>query len=365
MRRAMRPQVWASVTLAAALLSACGSGEADVADDATSSPSVSEASPSADYPSALSPSVEAAPPDRRVLVVSLDGFNPEILQRREMPTLERLIDEGASTLNARTAVGRTTTLPNHASMLTGRPVFGPEGHQVDFNTDEGTDLQQLNEEYVASFFDPAHDAGLRTGLYNTKDKFATFDRSWDEDSGAPDTTGEDNGPDKIDTFVVDDEKALVEQVRGDLTQSGLAAGLLHFGAFDQVGHQEGFMSEAYLDQAPVVDALLERLVETIEASPQLSESTTLLITADHGGLGDGHYDTARLADYRIPFVAWGRSVEAGADLYALNPQRVDPGESQPTYDVPQPVRNLDVAATALSLLELPTLPEATDALQLR
>lgn len=303
--------------------------------------------------------------EERVLVVSLDGFNTKILEQRSMPTMERLIDEGASTLNARTAVERTTTLPNHTSMLTGRPVFGPRGHRIAENTDTGADLQKLNDDYVASFFDAVHDAGLTTGLYTTKEKFEVFDRSWDKDSGARDETGKDDGRDKIDTFVVGDEEELVDRALADLQESKLDAGLLHIGALDEAGHGSEFMSPTYLDEAPRVDRLLERVVETIESSEELSQTVTLIVTADHGGEGTAHSEVNDPENYRIPFVAWGDDVASGADLYALNQDRQDPGEEQPRYGATQPVRNLDVAATVLDVLGLSPAPEMSDAVQLQ
>src|SRR5436190_1290294 len=61
----------------------------------------------------------------RVVVISVDGLNPTALTRlgrAKTPTYHRLIDEGASTLNARTEVEKTITLPNHAGMVTSRRI---------------------------------------------------------------------------------------------------------------------------------------------------------------------------------------------------------------------------------------------------
>ena len=61
-------------------------------------------------------------PVNRVVAISVDGLNPKAitkLGRSGAPNFYRLMREGASTLNARTAREQTRTLPNHTGMLTG------------------------------------------------------------------------------------------------------------------------------------------------------------------------------------------------------------------------------------------------------
>ncbi len=82
----------------------------------------------------------------------------------------------------------------------------------------------------------------------------------------------------------------------------------------------------------------------------------MILTADHGGRGAGHYDPTSIHDYRIPFVVWGSGVDPGTDLYDLNPDYADPGRARVAYDGVQPVRNGMVANLALDLLGLPAVP---------
>ncbi len=81
------------------------------------------------------------------------------------------------------------------------------------------------------------------------------------------------------------------------------------------------------------------------------------MTADHGGLpGQARHDVAgNPADFTIPFVVWGAGIADG-DLYDLNPDYADPGDAQPSYDGPQPVRNGDVANLVTDLLGLGPVP---------
>ena len=84
-------------------------------------------SPSPGYESASCPAFAA----EFVIHISVDGLNPQWMQQvidaGKAPTLKRLQAESAWTANARTDYTHTITLPNHTSMLTGRPVLQPDG----------------------------------------------------------------------------------------------------------------------------------------------------------------------------------------------------------------------------------------------
>ena len=120
-------------------------------------------------------------PVNRVVAISVDGLNPKAitkLGRSGAPNFHRLMREGASTLNARTAREQTRTLPNHTGMLTGRRIDDRRGgHGVTFNSDTGTTVHRAAGEYVASVFDVVHDRGGSTALFTAKKKFALYQRT--------------------------------------------------------------------------------------------------------------------------------------------------------------------------------------------
>ena len=69
-------------------------------------------------------------PVNRVVAISVDGLNPRairVLGRSRTPNFHRMMRQGASTLNARTARELTLTLPNHTGMLTGRRIDARRG----------------------------------------------------------------------------------------------------------------------------------------------------------------------------------------------------------------------------------------------
>ena len=279
----------------------------------------------------------------RVLAVSVDGLNPSaITQLGEAgtPTLHRLLREGAGTLNARTEVEQTVTLPNHTSMITGRRITAAAGgHGVTWNDERPGTVSEAAGHPVASIFTEVRAHGGSTALYASKEKFELFERSW---------------PDDIDeSAVTDDPEETVALAREDLEDGAPTFTFLHISLPDGAGHAYGGMSPEYLEAVRRTDQQLASILTVVDADAQLRRHLVVVLTADHGfapGSSD-HSDSRNLQNYRIPFLVWGAGVAEG-DLYALNPDYRDPGRRQPTYAGKQPIRNGDVAELAADLLGL-------------
>ncbi|MCP3975163.1 MAG: sulfatase-like hydrolase/transferase, partial [bacterium] len=276
----------------------------------------------------------------------------------ELPNLYRLIDEGASTLNARTMFDATQTLPNHTSMMTGLPVLGADGHQVTFNEDDGTTVHNTAGRYIAGVFGVVHDAGLATALYAGKPKFDFLDRSWDATNGAPDTTGADDGTDKLDTYQRGGGATTTASFVAAMGTTPFDLSFVHYADPDAAGHDSGWTSSAYDDAVRTVDGYVGQILGAIEADSDLDGETYVILTSDHGGIGTSHGDSTALENATIPFFVWGPGATGGADLYDLNTTtRVNPGATIPDHAaVGQPVRNADTANLALSLLNLGPVP---------
>ena len=300
--------------------------------------------------------------------ISVDGLRPDAVQRQSptaLPAFARLRAESAFTQNARTDVDYRNTLPNHTAQLTGRGVVGPAGHNWTVNVDPapGVTLHSNKGAYVASVFDVVHDAGLRTAAYVSKSKFSLFDVSYDDAHGAPDETGEDDGRDKIDTFVYDgDTSALTDRIVADLHAAPAAYTFVHILDPDETGHWRTWSVRAgsrYLLAVQRADDRIGRILDAVEADPRLRGHTAVIVTADHGGSGRSHY-SENVLHYTVPFYVWGPGIPS-ADLYALNPDtRADPGKENVGFDAPmQPVYNGDAADLALDLLGLDPVPGST------
>jgi hypothetical protein len=306
-----------------------------------------------------------------VIHVSIDGLNASYLQTMidsadGVPSFTRLQAEGAWTANARTDHTYTITLPNHTTMLTGRPVTQPTGmantwhHGWTSNSDPAStsvtlhNSGNLNVPYKASTFDVVHDAGLSTAHFASKTKFSLFGQSYDAGDGAPHP----NGSNKIDYFYADSDIPEMQSLLLDeLGSQHFNYTFLHYANADNAGHSSGWGGTTWKNAVRTVDGYLGELFDLIENDPVLDGHTAIVLSADHGGSGTGHSTATNAANYTIPFMAWGAGVAHG-DLYALNAtSRTDPGTSRVEYIAAgQPIRNGDGGNLALSLLGLNAIP---------
>jgi hypothetical protein len=283
----------------------------------------------------------------QVLVISVDALNPDALRRlgpEGAPSFHRLMDEGASTLNARSQVELTKTLPNHTSMVTGRRIDPRQGgHGVDWNVHVGgTTVRKAAGERVDSIFSVVHRAGLDSALFATKQKFSLFARSWPSIDEVTVREGQD--------------AAVTTALRSDLVEHDRDFTFVHLGAPDRAGHAHGFMSSSYLGAVRRTDALLGSVLATIDEHDALDDLVVVL-TSDHGGLGHDHDDPTSPANYRVPFMAWGHGVGHG-NLYGLNPAFARPGNRRVGFAAKQPIRNGDVANLSARLLGLDPVPDS-------
>lgn len=247
---------WVATVALATLVAGCGltndelTGNRAGPRDTMSASSKSKTATASDDPHEPRSTEVDPKADTLVVAISIDGFNPESLRdlsEQDSSAFDQIMSSGAYTLNARSALEMTLTLPNHTGMLTGRPISLAEGgHGVTVNHSTPMTVEDFAGEYAASVFDVLHDHGYQTGLFASKAKFALFDHTWSK--GAPDVAGRDNGVDKIDQFaIIEDNHALVTEVLGRMSEARNGLSFIHLSAPDAAGHAHGWFSSSYLD----------------------------------------------------------------------------------------------------------------------
>ncbi|MCL2701711.1 MAG: alkaline phosphatase family protein [Phycisphaerae bacterium] len=315
------------------------------------------------------PSASAAP-TQYVIVISMDGLGGTYLESLlngtartaegdayGLPNFQRLLSEGASTMYAHIDNDTYETVPNHAGMLTGRPLGGEAGHGWNLNDTHaaGTTIhthksQQLGADaYVSSVFDVAAANGLRTGLYANKEKFSIFPDSYAIDhvfinNGS--VKDQYNGSEVVNAFIA-------QQTSGDPDQFAF----VHINDLDNAGHNYQWGSTAWNEQVVAVDSLLGKIFQMIADVPGMAGNTAIILTADHG---DQDLPNGMNANrFSVPFFVWGPGVTAG-DLYELNADTRRLPDTWPltTYDGVGPIRSLEACNLALALLGLEAIPDS-------
>jgi hypothetical protein len=304
-----------------------------------------------------------------VVHISVDGLNAGVLQSLidsgEAPHFKRFEDEGAWTVNARADYTFTNTLPNHVTILTGRPVLEPVGlpnapfHNWTSNTIPQRGMTLHRRGYIPSVFDVVHDAGRSTALFSSKDKFVLFDQSYDQTNGAANA----HGRDKIDTVFIEDDgppkfsQTMNERFVAEMGAHHFNYAFVHYRDPDSVGHVLRWDSSTYRWAVRSVDGYLGDVFHMLESEPQLKGKTAIVLTSDHGGSAFGHVNPTLKENFTVPVFVWGAAVAHG-DLYAMNRgSREDPGEKRIDYAAEkQPIHNGDTGNLALSLLGLGPIP---------
>lgn len=82
---------------------------------------------------------------------------------------------------------------------------------------------------------------------------------------------------------------------------------LYLGYLDEAGHANGWMSEGYFKALENSWVNIDRVVNT------LPEDYVVIVTSDHGG-HDRCHGTDMPEDMTVPFIAFGKGIEAGREL---------------------------------------------------
>jgi len=236
-----------------------------------------------------------------VIHISVDALRGDVLRNlvanapATYPNFRRLELEGAYTYNARSDYDFTETIPNHATILTGRPVSQPAGqpntvhHGYTSNFPGANHTLHANGNpnvpYKSSVFDVAHDHGLRTSLYASKTRLTIFDRSYDATNGATDLTGADNGRDKIDvSMLVDGTSAgITNTLVTNMTANPTHYTFIHLVEPDTVGHQSGWENAAWAASVQTIDSRIGQIFNLVQSSAALAGHTAVaeVAVAEH------------------------------------------------------------------------------------
>ena len=272
------------------------------------------------------------PPTEYVVLFVLEGFGQNSLKGGTMPTLSRLIKEGAVTWSA-TAVRPALRLPTMASLITGMPV---EKHGITWNAFE------FSRGYprTPSLFDYLDLSGGRDSAIFFMDE-SLYQLARPE----PYTDYQMCGPLKPECST-DRIVAYIRQYFKKAT-SGHGYGhailslphflVVHLPEAGRVGTSKGWTSKEYRDALRSVDKAIHSVLD-IYHEERLTTRTTLFVTSLSAEGRDANQESA---DGSVPMVPW---IASGVGI-------------KPGHAIHQPVSILDTGATVMRTLGLQTHTE--------
>ncbi len=213
----------------------------------------------------------------KVVLFIVDGMRPDGMMQTHTPVMDKLMESGACTLNARTVMP-SMTLPCHMSLF--HSVL-PERHGVT------TNVYTPQVRPINGLFEVLSNAGLKTaafygwdGLRDTARPGSLHTAFFTKDHQDPEGEG---------------DKQLSEIAAHWLVKNSVDFTFLHLEFVDVVGHAYGWMSEQYLQAINNADECIGRVLEA------LPKDTTVFVTSDHGGHAQTH-GTDSPEDMTIPLI---------------------------------------------------------------
>ncbi len=245
--------------------------------------------------------------DSLVILISIDGARADRLRDGDFKNIHSLAQQGAWTYNAKTVLP-SRTLPAHASLISGYDV---PAHGITWDEWTGTYLS------VPSIFDELVARDKPSFAFVGKEKMRTFrnmDDAWELN------------------IIEGGSRRVMDEARRFIASGQRASFLfIHLPNPDKMGHAHGESSREYAAALGEADGLVGELIATLREERKYDQ-TTLIITADHGMLGN-HHGGSTPEETTIPWIVSGKSIKK-------------------QYEITEPVDIFDTAPTILSLFSI-------------
>lgn len=215
-----------------------------------------------------------------VILFSVDGMRPDALSQACTPVMDRLVEEGASTMAARTVMP-SVTLPCHTSMLRGVDV---PRHGIT------TNLFAPLARPVLSLIDVASQQGKRCAMFYNWGPLRDL-----------------CGPESLEfsyffngCHLKEGDERVAAVAADHLARGEVDFAFVYLGFVDMAGHDKGWMSDHYLRAIESADRCIGCV---LGACP----NATVLVQSDHGGHERTH-GTDSDEDMLIPWILAGPGV---------------------------------------------------------
>ena len=197
----------------------------------------------------------------------------------------------------------TVTYPNHISLFTGT---WPQIHGTESNPTEYRSIQFMLRKYrkpvVEDIFEVAERYGIVTAVFSAPETLASI-------LGGTNTYRVSGGNGRI---LLDKAIQFLENNKGEINRNGLLA-WIHLVDPDDIMHQYGTSSIQYFSTIKAMAELVGTLYQKIYELGW-EKDTVIIVTADHGAVGNRHYGVWPPLVADIPLWMWGQPFKRGFRL---------------------------------------------------
>ena len=247
------------------------------------------------------------PDNKKVIVIGIDGLTVDGILQAKTPNIDFIKTNGRFTLNAQAHMPSKSS-PNWMSMMSS---VLPEKHRV---TKNGFD-KNVYRDNPSCASSPDYFPTIFTLLKQQKpNSHSALIYQW---PGFKKLIN----PDDIDYLKNKTLKAEGSAKKGlkQFNKNHPDLLFLHFNLVDLKGHLKGYKSPAYYKAVERVDGLIKDFIDLTKKDPNL----VLFLVSDHGGIDKNHGgDTPQ--ELTVPFMIYGKSIEAGEILEKVNNKDLAP-----------------------------------------
>jgi len=243
-------------------------------------------------------------PVKHLVFIGLDGWGGVYVPKANMPTVKRMMSQGAWSLTAQ-SVKPSVSWPNWSSIFYGTP---PE---------------QRNREDFPSIFTVLKNNGLA--------KKSVFFYEWDELLKI-------NSVDEIEKQKNHSSAEYAEKIAAYVKEQKPVFAAVNFDEPDTTGHNKSWGSSFYYAKLTEMDNIIA-IIEKAYKDAGIYDNTVFVLSADHGGTFRGH-GAYFPKHYKIPMIFYGCGIKEG-------------------FTIPSPINIYDITPTLAALLGMEIPPEWT------
>jgi predicted AlkP superfamily pyrophosphatase or phosphodiesterase len=260
---------------------------------------------------------------QRVILFGVDGLSPQGIAEANTPNIHGLMKSGSWSMHAR-SVMPTSSSSNWAAMIMGAPTELTGVTSNDWQPDLFTVAAACQDApgIFPTIYSLEHlqHPTARIGIFTDWTDYVRLVE--------PGVVTKVYSVDEKEDDAFEHALAYLESDKPDFL-------FLHLDHVDNAGHANGWGSPQYIAAVEKADAMLGRLLSTLD-NLKLRDSTTILLTADHGGIGRKHGGLT-MNELEIPWVMSGPGIRTN-------------------YKIETTIMQYDTAATLARLLDVKPSP---------